>query len=180
MKRITLLFVIIFVCLLNSCQMSRKGDIKKIVQEWQNKEVLIPNDVTFKILGCDTVCFYLWNKPYKVFTYIDSIGCTGCQLGLSEWKTLIDSCRWQQIGVEFIFAVHSSDYKQFTEEVRLNEFDYPIIYDEHNSFDKLNHFPPAPYRAFLLDKDNKVLLIGSPINNPTIWKLLKKIIKHNL
>ena len=78
-------------------------------------------------------------------------------------------------GKGFIFVVHSSDFKRFDAEVSFYKFDYPIIYDYHNSFDKLNKFPPAPYRTFLLDKDNKVQLIGSPINNPQIWELYKKV-----
>jgi hypothetical protein len=159
--------------------MFRNEDVKKIIQKWQGKEILIPSDITFKSLGRDTASFFLWNKPYKIFTYIDSIGCTSCQLGLSEWKAFIDSCSQQQIDIGFIFAVHSSNYRQFTGEVRFNEFDYPIIYDYHNSFDKLNKFLPAPYRTFLLDKNNKVQLIGSPINNPTMWELYKKVITQS-
>lgn len=157
----------------------KKTVSKKIVQEWQNKEISIPDNAVFKSFGYDTACSHLWSKPYKIFTYIDSIGCTSCQLKLFEWKTLIDSCRLQQIDVGFIFAVHSSNYKQFTGEVRFNDFDHPIIYDDHNRFDKLNHFPPTPYRTFLLDKNNKVLLIGSPINNPEMWQLYKKIITQS-
>mgnify|MGYP000925728807 FL=1 len=42
----------------------------------------------------------------------------------------------------------------------------------------LNKFPKNPqYQTFLLDKDNKILLIGSPIGNHHIWNLYKQIIK---
>jgi hypothetical protein len=158
--------------------MSRKREIKRMVQEWQGKEIIIPDEITFKSLGSDTVCSYLWDKKYKIFTYIDSIGCTSCQLGLSEWKILIDSCNRQQLDVGFIFAVHSSDFKIFSLEIQLRMFDYPIIYDYQNQFQNLNLFPPAPYRTFLLDKDNKVKLIGTPINNHKIWELYKKVIEQ--
>ena len=50
------------------------------------------------------------------------------------------------------------------------------IYDYNNDFEKLNHFPPAPYRTFLLDKENRVQVIGSPINNPEVWERYKNII----
>jgi hypothetical protein len=172
-NKLSIIFIVLF---LGSCQFSRKESIKKIIQEWQGKEILIPSDISFKSLGRDTASYYLWNNPYKIFTYIDSIGCSSCQLGLYEWKLLIDSCRLQPIDIGFIFAVHSSDFKRFNEEVRLDNFDYPIIYDEHNYFEKLNKFPSAPYRTFLLDKDNKVILIGSPINNPQLWELYKNVI----
>ena len=161
---------------LSSCQLSRKNDIKKIVDEWQGKVIIIPSEPEYKTLGRDTLCPGLWDQPYKVFTYIDSIGCTGCQLGLYDWKALIDSCSRQQINIGFIFVVHSSNFRQFTGDVRFEEFDYPIIYDYHNRFHKLNHFPPVPYRTFLLNKDNRVQVIGSPINNPKMWELYKTVI----
>ena len=83
---------VVLICTLCSCGISKKNDIKKMVQEWYGKEILLPAEMTFKSLGKDTLCSDLLNKPYKIFTYIDSIGCTSCQLGLSEWKELIDSC----------------------------------------------------------------------------------------
>ncbi len=163
--------------ILFSCQFSSKQKIKHIVKQWQGKEIKIPQeDMEYKILGRDTICPELWNKPYKVLAYIDSIGCSSCRLGLSSWKQLIDSCKQQQMDIGFLFVVHSTDYDYFGHEVRFNEFDHPIIYDRKNCFDKLNHFPPHPYQTFLLDKDNKVVLIGSPINNPSMWELYKSII----
>jgi len=172
----SILFLIFVVC---SCQFSRKGNINNIIQEWHGKEIVIPTDVVFKILGRDTLCASLWDASYKIFTNADSVGCSSCQLGLPLWKAFIDSCRLQKIDIEFIFAVHSSNFKRFDGEVRIYDFDHPIIYDYKDSFDKLNHFPPAPYRTFLLDKDNKVLLIGSPINNPKMWELYQKVITQS-
>lgn len=41
----------------------------------------------------------------------------------------------------------------------------------------LNHFPiDDSFRSFLLDRDNKVVIIGNPIHNPNIKKLYEKII----
>ena len=177
-KHICPIFIILFFFFLNSCQMSRKSDIKKIIQEWQEKEILIPAEIEYKTLGQNTVNSALWNSPYKILTYIDSIGCSSCQLRFSEWEILINSCKLQKLDVSFLFVVHSSDFINFDKEIRFYGFDYPIIFDYKNQFDKFNHFPPAPYRTFLLDKDNKVQLIGSPINNPTMWELYKKEITH--
>jgi hypothetical protein len=89
---------------------------------------------------------------------------------------LIDSCKQQQLEVAFIFVIHSSNFKALANDVRFLQFNHTLIFDYQNSFDKINHFPPPPYRSFLLDKDNKVQLIGLPINNPKMWKLYMKII----
>jgi hypothetical protein len=92
------------------------------------------------------------------------------------WAALIDSCEQQQLDVSFLFVVHSLDYEQLDSDVKFLEFDYPLIYDYQNRFYKLNQFPQPPYRTFLLDKDNYVLSIGSPMANPKIWELYKEII----
>lgn len=152
----------------------------KMVGEWQGREIAIPANVTFKTLGRDTLCYDLLDKPFKILTYIDSTGCTSCQFGLHAWRGIIQLCRQQQLDVGFIFVVHSGDFRHFDADVLLYSFDYPIVYDYHDDFDKLNHFSPAPYRTFLLDKENKVQLIGSPIGNPQVWDLYLETIKTNL
>ena len=177
MNKNKLLIIFLLFLFLSSCWKSTpKEDIKKIVQEWEGKEIIIPEGIKFRTLGRDTLCSDVWNKPHKIFTYVDSIGCTSCNMGLHEWKAKILLCQQQQIDVEFIFAVYSSDFRRFEADILISMFDYPIIYDYHNDFEKLNHFPPVPYRTFLLDKDNKVQIIGSPINNPKMWELYKSVI----
>jgi hypothetical protein len=59
-------------------------------------------------------------------------------------------------------------------------FTYPLFLDMNNSINRLNHFPQQQsYQCFLLDKDNKVLMIGNPVLNPKIWDLYKEQISGN-
>ena len=134
---------------------------------------------SYNILGRDTVLSVdLWKKPYKILTYIDSIGCSACQMDIPLWVELIDSCKQQQFNVSFIFIIHSDDFVKLSSDIKLFNFDYPLIYDYQNSFDKINNFPPPPYRSFLLDIDNKVKIVGSPIYYPKIWQLYKNILSQ--
>jgi hypothetical protein len=56
-------------------------------------------------------------------------------------------------------------------------FNYPVFIDMNNTINRLNHFPQQQsYQCFLLDSNNKVLMIGNPTLNPKIWELYKKII----
>jgi hypothetical protein len=172
MEKIT---AIIICCLVASCSSSK--DDKKAVALWQGKEMLYPQQVEYKAMARDTSisCDY----SYTILTYIDSIGCTGCQLNIPAWKQMIDSLTALQLDAHVLFVVHSNDYEYFELMLKIYNFTYPIAYDYHNTFDKLNHFPPAPYRTFLLDKDNNVLLVGSPVNNPAMWALYKKMITQS-
>ncbi|MDR1340067.1 MAG: hypothetical protein LBK58_08465 [Prevotellaceae bacterium] len=169
--------------LLLSCHSNKNNEtekIKLIVREWQNKTIKIPpGSIEYKVTGRDTICPDIWSKPYKILTYVDSIGCTGCQLGLPQWKQFIDLSVIEQLDIGFIFIVHSVDYEIFELMLQESDFHYPIIYDRNNDFDKLNHFSKSAYRTFLIDKDNKVLLLGSPVYNPELIKLYKKTINAN-
>jgi hypothetical protein len=173
-----IVFKIFLVVIVNCCNSQQKG-IEKTVREWQGKEIEVPEQVEYKILGRDTLCSNFWNKPYKILTYIDSVGCSSCQMGLPYWREIIESFERHQLDVAVLFVIHSSNYHLLNAELKASEFNYPVIYDYHNSFDKLNRFPPAPYRTFLLDKDNKVRLIGSPVESPQIWELYKKVITQS-
>jgi len=172
-------FKLLFLCVfLSSCQ--SQDELKKTIIEWHGKVIIIPYEmINYKVLGKDVVGSHLWESSFKIFTYIDSVGCTSCQLGLNNWKQMIDSCKIYRLDIAFLFVVHSTDYDLFTYELLLSRFDYPVIYDYQNNFDKLNHFPKEPYRTFLLDKNNTVLLIGSPIKNKKIWELYKEVITQH-
>ena len=171
-------FLMIIASFIMSCQ-SSTDNVKKIIIEWQGKKMVIPSDeIKFKILGKDTICLNIIDMNYKILTYVDSVGCTSCRLDLPQWKQLIDSCHNCFSNVGFLFVIHSTNFKIFEQELIISNFNYPVIFDFKNSFDKLNHFPPFPYQTFLLDKDNNVLLVGSPVNNPKMWELYKKTIEQ--
>ena len=174
-KILFFLNVIAFFFLYNCC-ISHEKQIDKVKLEWAGKKIIIPSNIRFKSLNKDTLCSYLWEKQYKIFIYVDSTGCASCKMGMFEWKGKIQLCKQQNMDIGFIFVVHPSNFHSFEADILMSYFDYPIIYDYNNDFEKLNHFPPAPYRTFLLDKENRVQVIGSPINNPEIWEQYKSII----
>jgi hypothetical protein len=56
-------------------------------------------------------------------------------------------------------------------------FDYPIMLDLKGEFNALNHFPDNfNFQTMLLDKDNKVIGIGNPVQSPKILDLYQSII----
>ena len=46
------------------------------------------------------------------------------------------------------------------------------MYDAKNRFKKQNRLDVSYLnRTFLLDKNNRIVLVGEPLGNPTLWKL---------
>ena len=175
-------FLGLCVCLLvSSCEKSEKERLSRLVNEWEGKEILFPTHSTFTIQGKDTVDFQFQNAEYKVVTYVDSVGCTGCKLQLPRWKELmteVDSLNGGR--VSFLFYFHPKDLKELRFLTRREGFTYPVCFDEKDDFNYLNHFPSeSMFQTFLLDKENRVIALGNPIQNPKVKELYLNLIKGN-
>lgn len=161
-----------------SCGNQKKESLEVLLQTWNGKEVLFPEDLTFTIKGKDTVDFSLSGK-YKILTYVDSIGCISCKLQLDKWKVWMEEVNGESMdSVKFLFFFSPEKRKKFLETLRYENFIHPVCIDDKNRLNQLNHFPSdMTFQTFLLDKDNKVLAIGNPIHNPKVKELYLKIIR---
>ena len=169
-KSIVVLFLLI------SCQPSPKEHITQLVEEWQGKEVRFPGNPVFTRQLGDTVDYRIPDAEYKVLVYVDSVGCTSCKLQLPKWKefiTYVDSVSGGQI--PFLFFFQSKDNKELRYILKRDNFRLPVCVDSQNEFGKLNRFPSEQmFQTFLLDKDNRVKVIGNPIHNLSVKELYLK------
>lgn len=173
--KINMILIIIILSTL-SCNKS-KNQSMSIIENWYKTEIKIPENLVIKSMGQDTSILQIINHRYKVLIYIDSLGCTACKLKLYEWQAYINKCQLNGYDVGFLFAVHSTNYKDLEEKLYEYRFKYPIIYDSTDKINKINKLPTEDkYRTFLLDERNRVILIGSPITNDKIRKLYTEIL----
>lgn len=176
---INIIYILLIVLGLNiqSCAKLKKQS-KTNIEKWFNREIKIPENLKFKSMGRDTIGSQILNHQYKVLVYLDSLGCIPCRLRLVEWKEYMDNWELNGYDVGFLFVVQSSNYKHLEMKLYADQFSYPIIYDPENTFNKLNHFPKEEqFRTFLLDAKNRVILIGSPIENIEISLLYDKVLR---
>ena len=171
-------FVTIFFFLF-SCGNQKRENIEILLQTWSEKEILFPENPVFTIKGKDTVDFSMFGK-FKIFTYVDSVGCVSCKLQLGRWKEFMEEMNSMKMdSVRFLFFFSPEKRRDFLGTLRSENFIYPICIDDKNQLNELNHFPSkdAAFHTFLLDKDNRVLAIGNPIHNPKVKELYLKIIQ---
>ena len=159
-----------------SCQKTPQEHITQLVEEWQGKEVRFPETPVFTRQLSDTVDYRIPETEYKVLVYVDSIGCTSCKLQLPKWKEFIayvDSVSGGQ--VPFLLFFQSKDNKELRYILKRDNFRLPVCVDSQNEFGKLNRFPSElMFQTFLLDKDNRVKVIGNPIHNLSVKELYLK------
>lgn len=173
------LFVFLNLIALLSCSKQKSdNDLLPIVKEWYGKEVKFPDRPVFTLYGKDTVDYSIPQSPYKVLVYVDSTGCVDCKLQLQKWQELIKYTNSISNGeIPFLFFFFPKDYKELCQFFKRDLFDIPVCIDFKGELNKLNNFPPLPqFHTFLLDKDNKVLVIGNPVHSVDIRSMyIKKL-----
>lgn len=164
--------------LLASCSESREEAMFRLVNEWKDKSVIIPVRSVFTVQGKDVVDFNYRDAEYKILVYTDSIGCTSCKLQLPKWKRMIAEVDSLTGGsVPFLFYFHPKDPKELRFYLRRDNFTYPVCFEEDDYINRLNRFPSdMTFQTLLLNKENKVVAIGSPVLNPKIKDLYLEII----
>ena len=172
----SLLYLLSILFLLTSCKENKKEEVARLVQEWQGKEINFPKNITFTRFVTDTVDYQIPQSDYKVLIYVDSNGCTSCKLQLPKWKELIaytDSVTGNNI--PFLFFFQSKDDKELRYILKRDNFNRPVCIDRNSELDKLNRFPQnITFQTFLLDKKNRIVVIGNPIHNLAVKDLYLK------
>lgn len=173
----TICATFVFFILLVSCDGSNKDD-KIAVAEWVGKNMVIPEQLTFRILD-DDIDVDLLMPDYKIVNYVDSSGCTSCRMKLTSWNEAIDDFKSiQDVDIEFLTIVNSDEINELEHLLEQDNYLHPVAIDSDNTFGISNKLPKnSEYHTFLLDADNKVLAIGNPVLNPKIKKLYKSIIQ---
>ena len=171
----------IFSTCLTSCKKNgRRDSIAKIVKEWTGREIHFPEELACTFMGKDTTCIDLHNDNYKILLYVDSIGCTSCRQNLFDWRKIMnesDSAFIRKPDFIFIFQPKKDGEEELYSILKSNGFRHPVFIDKEDQFNRINKFPSNPeHQSFLLDRHNKVVMVGNPSLMKGIWLLYKKVI----
>lgn len=181
------LLIVLLVPALFICCRSQKGNALEKIKELKTKQIIIP----YSEMSCwinDTIQrIRPWEKAQmKLIVYTDSTNCSECALKtMYMWD---DFVKWEKeyhpfFSLVFIFQPKYNIKPQTLASLfRITELNHPMYIDSSSLFSKYNsHLPQESlYHTFLLDKDNNVVLVGSPLFNPQIEKLLRNEVEKGL
>ncbi len=173
------LFLLCLLLVFSSCQQDKK-ELTKLVSEWHGRILKLPENSVFTIHGKDTVDFSL-DADFKVLVYADSSGCTSCKLRFQDWNFIIEEFDSISHGsIKFLFYVSPKSIRELQYLTKQDNFDYPICVDFDNQIYHLNRFPDDErFSVFLLNRHNKVLAIGNPLQHSSIYTLYTKAISSS-
>lgn len=171
MKSIIYLISIIFSVLCFCCTTSK---CEESIDTWIGKTIILPE------INYDPDDYFSdFDLPtFTIITYIDSSNCTPCNLKLPLWKDLMDSIYENyQINVSLIFVVNSFQTDELLDVIRVNRFQKyaTFIYDTKGEYISTNGITERGLNTLLLDHDNRIMVIGSPIVKNSILNIYKYI-----
>lgn len=170
-----ILFVILF-CGFVGC---KRNPLEREIRMHIGKEIVIDS---LNLFSFDTIAYKsMFSKPLKLIVYTDSASCSVCQMRLPEWRIKIRELNKYQNSIEVIFIVNTSQCEIIRENARMVGLKNTILYDTTNLFKKNNELSEnLKLHTFLLNEENHIILIGSPINNDKMWDMYKETIKMKL
>lgn len=114
---------------------------------------------------------------FTIVVYYDA-ECTVCFEQLKEWKELIKVFSDANSDLNFKFILHSTD-EQITKN-HLKILQFPVHYvtiDKRNDFLSVYNFvSDRAFNSFLIDSDDKILFVGSPMVSSKIKEIYLSIL----
>jgi len=169
-KIITILFVILIFA---TCNNSTKETTDKVSQ-WMGDTLSLPK-IT-KVLYNDSLLncnFPLNEKANLKITTLLWGDCHACMEDLKKWDEFFQYSSSKK-KIEMFFYLYTSNLHFFRENLYIqNIYKYPLIIDQDFNYIDKNNIPlkDKTYQTFLLDSNNKVILVGNPINNEKLKEL---------
>lgn len=188
MNRIVLFALIVGAFMYSACTGNNEQNEQKKKQEaelrlFKEKIITLPENMLAK--HCDEQILpdtTLLERPLKMIVYINQDGCTDCKLRglLPYYMFILENEYLDNFGVVIILNTVDRELAEST--LADMRFRRTVFYDLDNSFERLNpHLPQnEQFHTFLLNEENKVILVGAPVYNEKLKKLYLKEMKRGL
>lgn len=178
---------IVFICIILfgvACS-DRKRQFSEEITVLQSKAIRLPSQGLIMRKGKVLSNFDISNRALKLVVYADSVGCTACAINhIDSWSSFIDYAEQfnEQLRFYFIFSPVKRELQGTELMISNTMFDYPILLDTLNEFEKLNpHLPKnRALHTFLLDENNNVILVGNPVHNKKIKEMFYHVVEEKL
>ena len=174
-----ILFVFVMFCACKTNNRDKVEEYKSFVAKYMDQYIYLPDTILPIRVATNGNTNYLALKnanKFKIITSIDG-SCHVCLEQLEEWNGIVQECDSTVIFLCFLNAFDNMTMEMLLEK---KSYNFPLIFDYEHSFLKENNISiHQEIKTFLLDNNNKVLLVGSPIENPKMWDLYKKRMKQS-
>lgn len=172
-------------CIITACN-SHKEDVQKALEKMQSSTICIP----YERMECWTSDSILEDRPWnkaklKLVHYVDSATCSTCYLQKIAIYGLLFSMEAQSNNDFYnVFIINPNIIakKKLISDFSGKLIPQTIFVDSSNVFMESNPNLPSEsmYHTFMLDENNKVILVGNPMLNKQIEDMMLSIVEEKL
>jgi hypothetical protein len=169
--------VLSMICLATlSCQNSEKQKKLKeetaVYEHWINKKIELPqttvNDTD--CINCRPGMFS--DRKGNMIISVFDIGCSSCMETLDNWKKFITLMDKRHVKVAFIIPPELVEMYKRQKQLFAG---LTLYFDKDYKFIETNQISPEKaLQTFLIDKDNKIVILGNPVANAGIRDIYLK------
>lgn len=172
---ILIAFVFNFIILIGCKQFEEKRQIIRL----NNTQILF--DIPLKAITKDTITEISVEElpnEIKIVSYLDQQSCTRCMFNMV--RMMEDIVMHFDVPVNVYYVVYPSDIdtiQTIMNELQLNS---TLLYDVNNKYLRRNNLDKiyARNRTFLLDKENRICVVGEPFANAKLRDLYDTVAKQ--
>jgi len=152
------------------------------LHQFKTQAITLPDNMTAKIYNEQVQPdMSLLSRQLKMIVYVNQEGCQDCRLRslLPLYMFMLENEYREYFSVIFILnTVEMEDAEETLKDMRFNR---TVFFDLDGSFERLNPHLPAndQLHIFLLNKENKVVMVGNPAINEKLKKLYLSELKKN-
>jgi hypothetical protein len=178
MKNLIVFFtlIVIGIVLCNACveRNEHKKRLETEVRQFVKKPIILPDNLL--AVNCndqmpaDTT---LLMRSYKMIVYVHQGGCEECELRslIPSYLFMLENEHRKNFSV--VFILNASEIETVNQILTDMRFFRTVFYDLNRDFERLNpHLPnDERFHTFLLNGENEIVLIGSPVYNEDLKNL---------
>lgn len=175
---INILPILIISFLIISCG-SKESRLLREAKKLYGKQIVLPSEYeSLSISGIPDITDEM-HKRYKIVTYIDSSSCSECAFKIvKQWDELLKDIP-AHADVGFIPVMYPYNKEEIGKLLELYAIEWPLLYDVRNEFIAKNRLKVlARNKTFLLDENNRIIVVGEPLNAAPLWDVYKKAMNN--
>ena len=145
---------IMIACILFCLGCNKSTSMDEEVKSLFGKEMLLPMDFNM--------------REAMIIHYVDSIGCIPCKIRPERWVAFHEKMNKRGfVNCDIVFVVHPYAYNDLLKLVKARGLSFvTIIQDKEKKFLKTNELKNSTLiNTFLVDHENRILVVGSPFHN---------------
>lgn len=147
---------------------------QQVIEDHIGAYISLPNCISFPDFSKKSIDSIL-SKDVKVLFNVD-IDCGSCLIKFSFWKQFTEKLYANyKIQLPVLAFINSS--RPETVVNRVNKYwEYGWVYDSQYEFLDMNKLHDDRFQAVLVDRNNKIIMIGNPMHNNVLEDLYERTI----